>query len=101
AALLCLSATAGAQAGGRLLTGVVVSTASQAPLAHSMVSLQPAGRQTFTDDMGRFALQGVAPGRYRLRATHLGFAPAEVAVTIPRDTAPTRVRVELAEVQVT
>jgi hypothetical protein len=102
AALLLAAASALAQGGGgRLLTGVVVARANQAPLAHSMVSLQPAGRQTFTDDMGRFAFQGVPPGTYRLRATHLGFAPVDLAVAIPRDTAPTRVRVELAEVQIT
>ena len=102
AALLSAAASALAQGGGgRLLTGAVVARANQAPLAHSMVSLQPVGRQTFTDDMGRFAFQGVPPGNYRLRATHLGFAPVELSVAIPRDTAPTRVRVELAEVQVT
>jgi len=100
AALLASAPSAGAQGGGRLLTGVVVARADQSPLAHSMVSLQPAGRQTFTDDIGRFAFEGVPPGNYRLRATHLGFAPTEIPVTIPRDTAPTRVRVELAEVQV-
>ena len=100
AALLCFATTAGAQAVGRLLTGVVVASASQSPLGHSMVSLQPLGRQTFTDDLGRFAFQGVPPGNYRLRAAHLGFAPTELPVTIPRDSAPTRLRVELAEVQV-
>jgi hypothetical protein len=88
------------QGGGRLLTGVVIATSSQSPLGHSMVSLQPAGRQTFTDDLGRFAFQGVAPGSYRLRATHLGYSPVELPVTIPRDSTPTRVRIELAEVQV-
>ena len=65
AALLCFATTAGPQAVGRLLTGVVVAAASQAPLA-----------------------------------AHLGFAPTELPVTIPRDSAPTRLRVELAEVQV-
>jgi Carboxypeptidase regulatory-like domain len=99
AALLLVAARADAQ-GGRLLTGVVVARSNQTPLGHSMVSLIPAGRQTFTDDAGRFAFQGITPGSYRLRATHLGFAPVELAVTIPRDTAPTRVRVELGEVQV-
>ena len=86
--------------GGRLLTGVVVARVDQQPLGHSMVSLQPAARQTFTDDAGRFAFQGVAPGVYRLRVTHLGFAPSETSVTIPRDSTTTRVRIELAEVQV-
>lgn len=99
-AALCVAMSASAQSTGRLLTGVVVVKSDQSPLGHSMVSLQPAGRQTFTDDMGRFAFQGVLPGTYSLRATHLGFAPAEITVTIPRDTIPTRVRVELSEVQV-
>jgi len=101
AALLAAAAPAGAQgAEGRILTGVVVAAASQAPLGHSMVSLQPVGRQTFTDDLGRFAFRSLPSGSFRLRVTHLGFAPAELAVTIAPDTAPTRVRVELAAVQV-
>jgi hypothetical protein len=97
--LLLCAATAEAQS-VRLLTGTVVARANQAPLAHSMVSLSPAGRQTFTDDAGRFAFPGLAPGTYRLRATHLGFAPVEISVSISADSAPTRVRVELSEVQV-
>ncbi|MFI5244745.1 MAG: carboxypeptidase regulatory-like domain-containing protein [Gemmatimonadales bacterium] len=101
AALLAAAASALAQGGeGGLLTGVVVSSAGQAPLGHSMVSLQPAGRQTFTDDLGRFAFRGVPPGRHRLRVTHLGFAPLEIPVTLAPDSAPTRVRVALTEVQV-
>jgi Carboxypeptidase regulatory-like domain len=68
-AALIFAARSEAQ-GGRLLTGVVVAKATQAPLGHSMVSLVPAGRQTFTDDAGRFAFQGLAPGAYQLRATH-------------------------------
>ena len=97
--LLPLAAPTGAQS-GRLLTGVVVAKANGEPLAHSMVSLIPAERQTFTDDLGRFAFQGIAPGRYTLRATHLGFAPVELRITIPVDSVTTRVRVELADVQV-
>jgi hypothetical protein len=101
-AFLALTGAAAAQgSGGRLLTGVVVAKASQLPLGHSMVSLTPAGRQTFTDDEGRFAFPAVQPGRYTLRATHLGFAPVELRLTIPVDSVTTRVRIELAEVQVT
>ena len=101
-AFLALTGTAEAQsAGGRLLTGVVVAKGSQLPLGHSMVSLTPAGRQTFTDDEGRFAFPGLRPGPYTLRATHLGFAPVELHVIIPVDSVTTRMRVELADVQVT
>lgn len=100
--LAALAASVRAQsAGGRLLTGVVVAKGTQIPLGHSMVSLTPAGRQTFTDDDGRFAFPGLRPGAYTLRATHLGFAPVELRVTIPVDSLTTRMRVELADVQVT
>ena len=100
-ALACLALSTSARAqSGRLLTGVVVAKANGEPLAHSMVSLIPAGRQTFTDDLGRFAFQRIAPGRYTLRATHLGFAPLELRVTIPVDSVTTRVRIELSDVQV-
>jgi hypothetical protein len=86
--------------GDRLLTGVVVAAANQIPLGHSMVTLAPIGRQTFTDDEGRFAFPGLSAGSYRLRVTHLGFTPSEQSVTITADSATTRVHIALAEVQV-
>ena len=99
-ALVCGAATAGAQA-NHLLTGVVVAAANQLPLGHSMVTLQPIGRQTFTDDEGRFAFRALPPGSYRLRATHLGFSPIEQSVTITTDSATVRVHLALPEVHVT
>jgi len=100
-ATLALPTVGRAQAAGRLLTGTVVASADSEPLAHSMVSLVPAGRQTFTDDQGRFAFTQLAPGRYTLRATHLGFSPLELRVTIPADSSATRVRIALTDVKVT
>ena len=101
-ALMVLALPVGAQGQTvRLLTGVVVAKAAGEPLGHSMVSLTPAGRQTFTDDEGRFAFQGVPPGRYTLRVTHLGFSPFDAPIRITADSAATRVRIALADVQVT
>jgi hypothetical protein len=99
AALACSSTEADAQS-GRLLSGVVVAVANQLPLGHSMVTLAPIGRQTFTDDEGRFAFPALPSGSYRLRVTHLGFSPAEQSVTIPADSATIRVHIALGEVQV-
>jgi hypothetical protein len=99
-ALVCSAARANAQ-GGHLLSGVVVAAANQQPLGHSMVTLQPVGRQTFTDDDGRFAFPGLPAGSYRLRATHLGFSPIEQSVTLTADSATARVHLELPEVHVT
>ncbi len=100
-ALISAAGYSEAQAtGGRLVTGQAVARATQAPLAHAMVSLQPVGRQTFTDDQGRFAFVRVPSGRYRLRVTHLGYAPVEQMLSVTPDSETTRVRVELEEVQV-
>ena len=100
-AFITLAAPSAAQTtAGHLLTGIVVAGATGEPLGHSMISLVPAGRQTFTDDEGRFAFRGVAAGRYTIRATHLGFSPFELRVTIPSDSTTTRVRIQLADVQV-
>jgi hypothetical protein len=85
--------------GERLVTGVVVSRLNQIPLGHAMVSLLPVGRQMFSDDQGRFAFIGVQPGSYRLRVTHLGFAPIEISMTVSRDSAAMRLRIELDQVQ--
>ena len=101
ATMLALAGPASAQsAGNQIVTGTVVAAASQAPLAHAMVSLQPVGRQTFTDDQGRFAFLRVPAGNYRLRTTHLGFAPREVPIAVTPDSSATRVRVELTAVEV-
>jgi hypothetical protein len=91
-----------------LITGVVVAAADQSPLPHAMVSMEPAGRETFTDDHGRFSFPQLSPGTYRIRAIHLGFSPAEQSVTVARDSDVTRmqlilpaVRVRLAAVHIT
>jgi hypothetical protein len=100
AALVAVGAPVRAQGvNARVATGVVLAKANQKPLGHAMVSLQPLGRQTFTDDQGRFAFVAIPPGSYRIRATHIGFAPAEMTVTVLPDSAATRVRIELEQVR--
>ena len=65
-----------------------------------MVSMEPAGRETFTDDRGRFSFPQLSPGTYRIRAIHLGFSPAEQSITVARDSDVTRVQIVLAAVRV-
>ena len=91
---------AGAQGTSALLIGDVVSREAGIPLGHSMVTVLGAERQTFTSENGVFAFASVLPGRYRIRATHIGYAPAEVSVDVPADAAPPRLRIELTRLTV-
>jgi len=85
-----------AQAPAVYLQGVVVEKETGQPLEHAMVTLEPVGRQTFTDDLGRFTLAAVPPGRHRLRAAHLGYAPVDLTITVGADSTRPAIRVELA-----
>jgi len=100
-AQLIAPSCASAQSGAALrIAGVVVSQAAQSPLGHSMITLQPVGREIFSDDQGRFVFVGVPPGRYRMRVAHLGFAPKDITLDVSADSTVTRVRIELDAVQV-
>jgi hypothetical protein len=86
---------AGAQGTSSLLIGEVVSRESGTPLGHSMVTVLPAERQTFSSDAGVFAFANMQPGRYRIRAAHIGYAPVEITVDVPEGAAPPRLRIAL------
>jgi hypothetical protein len=98
--LAMVAASSGAQAPATLhtLRGTVASQATDAPLGHSMITLLPIGRQTFTTDEGRFTFADVPPGSYRLRVTHLGYSPQEYRVMIAADAEPPAERVKLVAV---
>ena len=91
---------AGAQGTSPLLIGDVVGKDGGVPLGHAMVSVLGAERQTFTSDRGVFAFASLGPGRYRIRVVHIGYTPVEVNVVVPADSAPPRLRIELARLSV-
>jgi hypothetical protein len=97
AVVLIANGTAAAQGTqqGALLIGDVVNRETGTPLAHSMVTVLPAQHQTFTSDAGVFAIANLEPGRYRIRAAHIGYAPVEMNVEIPATGAPPRLKIEL------
>ena len=82
-----LATAAGAQQG--TLTGTVVSATSGEPLPYSIVALLPGFPQRFTDQRGRFAFSGVAPGRYHLVVRQIGYEPIDTAIVVGEDSAPT------------
>jgi hypothetical protein len=91
---------AGAQGASTLLIGDVVSREAGNPLGHSMVTLLGAERQTFTSESGVFAFGSLEPGKYRLRVTHIGYTPVEIAVEVPAGAAPPRMKIELTRISV-
>jgi hypothetical protein len=90
----------GAQGTSPLLIGDVVGKDGGVPLGHAMVTVVGAQRQTFTSDRGVFAFASLDPGKYRIRVVHIGYTPAEVSVVVPPDSAPPRLRIELARLSV-
>ncbi|HEX2191546.1 MAG TPA: carboxypeptidase-like regulatory domain-containing protein [Longimicrobiaceae bacterium] len=98
AAALLLAGFRPAQDAGRIV-GRVTDTAGN-PLAGAVVSASPAdpaaaGVETRTGETGGFQLAWLPPGRYTVRASVPGYAPAGQEVTLPpggRETAILRLR---------
>jgi TonB-linked SusC/RagA family outer membrane protein len=81
---LLLTALAGpltAQTNGRI-TGRVVNTATNRPLAGVQVFVPPTGIGNITDANGRFLLLEVPAGRYTVTAQLIGFKQAESTVEV-------------------
>lgn len=53
-----------------------------APLAHVAVDLPDLSRRTTTDPSGVFRLSGLEPGDHRLVFSRIGYAPAEIVVSV-------------------
>jgi hypothetical protein len=102
AAALILGAArpVGAQGAPARLIGDVVSSEGGIPLAHSMVTVIGLERQTFTSDGGIFVFSGLDPGKYRIRAAHIGYTPTDVSVEIVAGAEPPRLKIALKRISV-
>jgi hypothetical protein len=98
---LCALSAAGAQGTPGLLMGDVVAIETGTPLGHSMVTVLGLERQTFTSEAGVFSFGALAPGRYRIRVTHIGYTPVESIVEVPAVVPPPRLRIELTRISIT
>jgi TonB-dependent starch-binding outer membrane protein SusC len=81
-AVLLVPAQAAAQAGAGTVTGTVVDAQGARPLSDVSVSVAGTDRRTVTGADGRFTLTQVPAGTRTVRATRLGYAAAEQAVTV-------------------
>jgi len=84
--------------------GTVVTEAGER-VSYAVVVLEPGFSQRFADEGGRFALTGVAPGRYRLIVRQVGYLPFDSSIAVTPGSAPmrvqlTRVAIRLAEMRV-
>ena len=65
------------------VSGIVIDSVRGGALRDAVVRLEPSGRETFTTDSGRFAFEGVAPGKYRLRVMHFMLDTLGLTVETP------------------
>jgi outer membrane cobalamin receptor len=70
-----------AQARG-VISGTVTAAPTSRPLSQVRISVAGSARAAVTDDLGRYRLEGLAPGDYTLTATRIGRAPASRTVRL-------------------
>lgn len=93
-------------AAGVTFTGTVVADGTNMPLPYSTVTIDPIGRERFTDQAGAFTYYSVPAGTYRVRVRQLGYIPLDTTIQIGPRVSPgpvfvmTRIATALAEVQV-
>jgi carboxypeptidase family protein/TonB-dependent receptor-like protein len=57
------------------IRGRVTDSESRSPIDLAEVVVVGTARRAFTDDKGRFVLEGIAPGTYTLSVNRMGYAP--------------------------
>lgn len=77
---LAAPASLSAQAGS--VIGTVAEADSERPLAAVQVHLLGTSLGTFSRDDGRFAILNVPPGDYTIRAELIGYATADIQITV-------------------
>jgi TonB-linked SusC/RagA family outer membrane protein len=85
--------TAADSTDGRI-EGVIIDASTQAPVPSATMQLVGTNLRQLSRPDGTFLIAGVAPGTYVVRATRLGFQPAEKAV-IMRANAVVKMRIEI------
>ena len=64
------------------ITGLVVDEATRAPIAQVQIHIPGSTRGALTNEQGRFAIPGLAPGSYEVRATLIGYSTASQQVEV-------------------
>jgi len=64
------------------LSGLIRAEATGAPLGYSTISIDPLGRERFTDQGGTFRYFAVPTGKYRIRVRQLGYIPVDTTMKL-------------------
>jgi hypothetical protein len=72
----------GQESEDRVLTGIVISKETGAPLANVLIELESQGLQALTDSTGRFRMVRVAPVEDTVRASYFNFASSREPVDL-------------------
>lgn len=67
------------------LSGVVNDECTGGPLEYAHIYIAETGQGTITDSTGKYVVEGLCPGRYTVRVSHLGCETREVAVDLTAD----------------
>jgi iron complex outermembrane receptor protein len=68
-----------------VLSGTVTDEHDRSPLSYAEVFLPDLLRGAVSDEQGRFRIEGLCPGKHRLRVVHLGCEPVERVIDLSRD----------------
>lgn len=82
-----------------ILRGVVLRQDSVTPAPYASVEVVDGGNKRFSNENGEFSFK-LAPGRYRLRARQIGFAPHDTVVELSASAPVTQITLRLASLAV-
>jgi TonB-dependent receptor len=68
--------------GGKGVIAGTVTDTDHAVLPGALLELQPGGRKLASDARGQFTIPDLAPGKYTLSISYVGFAPFSAEVTV-------------------
>lgn len=81
---LLLVASASAQCTIRL-SGTITDTETRQVLSGASITVKETGQAVQSDASGAYLLEGLCPGNYTIRVSHIGCVPVEIAWQVIRD----------------
>ncbi len=94
-ALLALPFTTALAQPSGTITGTVVASGTEQPIAGAQLVVEGADRRAVADEQGRFAIVGVAPGVWRVQVRAIGYRPVIIPDVVVGSGKPTTLAIRL------